>query len=118
MTKSLIAVSLLACVLGGCAPSASQLANADYGPPISQARAEQIAEALISSNLKDPASARFTWFPIEKGWAFKPWYMGYKYGYKLEGFVNAKNSFGAYAGKRDYWVLFRGEKVVGAGLGL
>lgn len=109
--------------IGGCAvaPSAEQLAAADYGSPINQIEAQVRAEAVLKQGLKDPYSARFRWKNVTKGWMDVG--MGqslglgdFRYGYYLRGAVNAKNGFGAYVGERKCQVLFHNGKIVTYGI--
>src|SRR5436305_1651171 len=49
--------------------------------------------AQVGDKLKDGASARYRWLPEKKG------------GVSYCGFVNAKNSYGAYAGWAPFYIL-------------
>ncbi len=118
-TFKMLPLWLFACVLlGGCVtgPSAEQLANADYGEPISEQEARAKAERWVRSILKDPESARFQWDRFGQGWVSNGLLNGggYTYGYLLLGRVNARNSFGGYTGDRNYKFIFRDGEIVGA----
>ena len=101
----------------GCAttpPTAEEIANADYGVPVSQDDAETKASAYFHNRLKDPMSATYEWQPVYKGWITEaPIYGGHhRFGYRLDGQVNAKNSFGGYTGFKQYWLLFQNGEIV------
>ena len=108
--KALVLASLL-CIAASCKsgpPTAEELANADYGNPISQEDAESLAEGWLNQYLKDPMSAQIQWQPVSPGW-FRDAPIaggGLNWGYKLDGSVNAKNSFGGYVGARPYYFMF------------
>ncbi|MEM6553985.1 MAG: hypothetical protein AAF750_17860 [Planctomycetota bacterium] len=107
----LFVTCLMLTMLGGCAtgPTAEQLASADYGASITEADATAKAEAWVRGILKDPESARYEWDSFGQGWATNGLINGggYLYGYRLEGRVNARNSFGGYTGHRRYLFMFR-----------
>ncbi|MCC7146095.1 MAG: hypothetical protein IT443_06585 [Phycisphaeraceae bacterium] len=115
----LLPLTLIACltftVLGGCAtgPTASQLANADYGTPITESAAKAKAEAWMRGILKDPESASFEWASFKQGWAAEGLFYGggYLYGYLLDGWVNARNSFGGYTGRKRYVFMFHNGEI-------
>ena len=113
----LVAVCLLlGSLITGCAsaPSAEQLANADYGLRPSEAVARSKAEAYIRDRLKDPESARITWGTIAKGW-FRQGFGKTRFAWLLPSEVNAKNSFGGYVGDKPWHFFFRGDEIVGIG---
>lgn len=119
---NMLNLSLIVCLIlgaiGGCAtrPTVEQFSNADYGAPMDEARARAIAKQAISSLLKDPQSARFTWGELRKGYVSNGWFYGggFLYGYLLDVHVNARNSFGGYVGNRLYQFLFHDGKIVAA----
>lgn len=94
----------------GCAsaPTAEQLANADYGTPMMQADAEAVAEEWLRYQLFDAESARFEWDGVERGWIREaPIHGGQlRFGYQLTGRINAKNRMGGYVGFKPYLFLF------------
>lgn len=120
LNKMKIALKILlvasAMVLAGCAtgPSPEQVSAADYGAPMTQNQCEQIARRQIAREAwKDPESLR-----VAFGFCGKGYVLGGKptsyiprgvvvYGYAIEGSVNAKNSFGGYAGPKPFFVLIR-----------
>lgn len=64
-------------------------------------------EASIRGLLKDPESARFTW-PNGFVWgSYKPFMGRRAYGWITCGTVNAKNSFGGYAGRAAAIAVWR-----------
>lgn len=112
-----IAATLAAILVAGCAsaPTQQQLANADYGAPMSPSECKERAEQVIANQLKDPSSAQFrNEAPCFTGWMSSVPILGMKvaFGYLQEGEVNGKNSFGGYVGFRPYMVLIRNGEVV------
>lgn len=110
------AIAMVVCasvLLSACAPmpviTQQQLATADYGTPITQAQAEQLAKSWLDGSLKDPYSAVEQWQPVQKGIVTTSLLDGHKElpGYIMDGTVNAKNSYGGYVGARAYRFLFR-----------
>ncbi|HCW3121839.1 TPA: hypothetical protein OXC77_004719 [Enterobacter roggenkampii] len=75
-------LSILACslIIVGCTPSEKDFID--------------MGESLVKDTLKDPESAKFESF-------FRDF--GENTGYVC-GYVNAKNSYGAYTGKKPYYV--------------
>lgn len=109
----------LALTLGGCAtppPTVDEQQNAYYGeqPDYQWAKAE--ARELVKDYLKDAESARYEWLDLERGYIQHHGAdgSGIEYGYVLNAKINAKNSFGAYAGFRNYRFLFRDGELVTA----
>lgn len=123
-----IAVLLMTIVLvTGCAyfdlpertprfpPTDEQIRNADYGKPISQEEAEKIAEENIGKTLKDPISAQYSWQPVKRGWVHVPptnQTKKHRFGYIIEGTVNAKNSYGGYTGAKLYRLFLHNGKMM------
>jgi len=112
-----IVAAVLALTLSGCAsaPSQRQIANADYGRPMTQSECLSIAESAIASQLKDPSSAQFRYeVPCHTGYSNNVPLLGRRaqFGYIQDGEVNGKNSFGGYVGFRPYHVLMRDGVVV------
>lgn len=104
-------------LLSGCAsaPSQQQIANADYGSPMSVDQCKSIAEQDITNQLKDPSSAQFKNEPAcQKGWMSSAPLLGLKaaFGYLQKGEVNAKNSFGGYVGFRPFMVLIKNGQAI------
>lgn len=97
------------------APSAREAAAADYGSQMTATQMRTMADAWLARNLKDPDSRRVEWGRSGKAWAWKGLVGGGRiYGYGIEAFVNAKNSFGGYAGAKPYVFFFRDGHFVGA----
>ena len=109
--KFILPLLLVAFLLSGCAsaPTAEQLANADYGSSQSPEDCISVAEAVITSSLKDPTSALFTHNTCKTGyWPSVPIMgMPVQFGYLQGGTVNGKNSYGGYVGARNYSVLVK-----------
>jgi len=111
--KLIVLFSLLLTV--GCATQLPPLTNqqaqsADYGLNMVNVQCWSRAEKLINNTLKDPQSAIYRHGSCKRGYL----QLGndYVFGYLLQGTVNAKNSFGGYAGATDYGFLFRNGEVV------
>ena len=112
-TIFLLASFCIAIVFAGCAaPSAQRLEDADYGVKPSREFAESTARKWILERLRDPESARITYEPLEKSW-FQYKLSPFRYAWKLEISVNAKNGYGGYTGSEPYRFYFRGNELVG-----
>lgn len=92
--------------LSGCV-TREQLSQADYGKPPENAQA--MARAYLADTLKDPESARVEFGPLMKGWSKDGLIMGgtTHFGWVQVLEVNAKNSFGAYTGKKTRYLMFK-----------
>lgn len=89
--------------------SYQEAASQDYGEEVAQTVAEDSAHAVMNGLLKDPTSAIWQCRPPERGWIGSGMIGGQTlYGWILVCAVNAKNSYGAYAGAQEYHFLFRG----------
>ena len=113
---SLIGV-MFAISMAGCAsaPNQKEIAEANYGNPMSPADCKALAQRTIASQLKDPSSAQFrSEQPCFKGWLSSVPIYGMKaeFGYLQKGEVNGKNSYGGYVGFRPYMVIMRNGSVV------
>ncbi len=97
-------------------PSPQKLAAAEYGlGPLAgyEAQIRKVVETL----LKDPESARYRFGAPEKGWLPRyhfdhrvpgqPHRHGHVLGWKVHFAVNAKNSYGGYAGESRYEAFFQ-----------
>jgi hypothetical protein len=115
--KGIILGICMVAALAACAPmpviTQQQLDSADYGAPISQADATQLAKTWLNGYLKDPYSAVEEWQPVQKGIVTTSLLDGHKQlpGYMMDGTVNAKNSYGGYIGARAFRFLFRDGKI-------
>lgn len=97
---------ILTILLTGCAvrknnplPSQSDIAYANYGT----SKSSQDFEEKIKQTLKDPYSAQVSCSQPKKGWfRIKEQSFPNEYGYVSICQVNAKNSFGAYTGKKEH----------------
>lgn len=102
--------------LAGCAagPSPQDIAQADYGFPVEQDQAESRIKQYFSRTLKDPYSAQYQFSQVEKGYMVGNVFDGRKLyaGYIISVNVNAKNSYGGYAGAEGYQFLFQNGAMV------
>lgn len=109
----LLAIGLL---MGACAsmgPSAAELAQADYGRPINQQSAEEIASAYFKQRIESPESARFEFSRVQPDWMQDPLLTEGKtiYGYGMTVKMNRKNTLGRYTGDVAYKLMFRDGKL-------
>lgn len=115
--KVAIGASMFAVFLVGCAsaPTQKQIANADYGTPMSSSECKSLAGRAIANQLKDPRSAQFRdEQSCFTGWMSSVPILGLKavFGYLQKGEVNGKNSFGGYVGFRPFMVLMKNGVVI------
>jgi len=108
------AITLLCLIfLVGCAstqPTSEELAAADYG--VRPENYETIIKKFMSLVLKDPESARYQFREPYKGYTKRPLIQGGgvdKFGWMVEVYINAKNSFGGSTGSKEYKFLLRGD---------
>ncbi len=117
---SLFAVAFFLTIpfLGSCAvpvPTAEELSSADYGEMPNAESAKTLLEIFIKVQLKDPDSAKYAWGSLEKVWCQPFQAKENLFCWALPVSVNAKNSYGAYAGSRLWTGYFRGEDMVAIG---
>lgn len=98
-------------LLQGCAGvslSPQERASANFGTP--PADYEAAIQGLMTRILKDPGSATYRFGKPRKGFTKDGWARGGKvhFGYIVPADVNAKNSYGGYAGESAYYFLFSG----------
>jgi len=103
--------AFLIVILSACAsgpPTEEELAAADYGEPISQEHAQQMAEQFLSQWLYDPNSAQYQWDKIFKGYLRHPPIHGggVVFGYILDVNVNSKSKLGFYTGFKPFRFVF------------
>jgi len=109
--KNILVILFVVISLIGCAmpPTASELANADYGPYPNDY--EQIIRAQLNMTLKDPESARINFLrQPQSGWNGIGGTI--KYGWFVCADINAKNSFGGYTGSKLTYFLIKNNAVV------
>lgn len=111
-----------ALAMTGCAPvQTTPSAPFDYGAPIDIVDAEKDAKSLMTGHLKDPYSAMWDcnkqMFRGSLG-SGRLWGNGSEeyHGWILECNINAKNSYGAYAGVTSYQFLFTNGTLVRAAI--
>ena len=104
----------LALLSSGCAaPSAAEIAKADYGAMPSDP--EGVIKGWFESRLKDPFTAVYEFGAVEKAWR-KAWrWSAPTYGWRTMVRVNARNSFGGYTGFKTYLFMLRGDQVAWVG---
>lgn len=107
-------------IMVGCAqaPTQTALANANYGPDVTQEDCERIAQEAIGARMKDAGAAQYRFGTCEKGWmpSVPMFSMPIQYGYVQRGEVNGKNSFGGYVGFRPFYVLIRSDNAIRAAI--
>lgn len=102
------AAALLYLLSCATAPTADEIAAADYGPyPEAY---EQIVKTHMGQLLKDPYSAQYEFLNMPtKGWHQ---FGGRAFGWVVCANINAKNGFGAYTGAKPYYFLVKSGHVV------
>jgi hypothetical protein len=102
-------------LLASCAttPLEKELCRTGYGAPLTTDWRAAIRD-WFHDRLKDPLSAQYQFTEPKKGYARTPPNEGEKLvaGYKVIAKVNAKNSYGVYAGFRPYLFIFRNNVIV------
>jgi hypothetical protein len=108
--KKLIVLAAFVFGLAGCAtaPTAEDLANADYG--VMPDNYAQIINGHLQRVLKDPYSAQIREIHGPRKTA-SPYLDGTKYGYGVCYAINAKNSMGGYTGVRSHFFLINNGQV-------
>jgi hypothetical protein len=112
--RRLVAIIILA-MMSGCAegPARREVADADYGPPLSIDYREAIREHMATLFFyRKTAQYKFTepytgWFRDEPELGGE-----INYGYKIDVLINAKNSEGKYIGFEPYTFLFRNNLLI------
>ncbi|MBS0187251.1 MAG: hypothetical protein JSS51_04230 [Planctomycetes bacterium] len=98
---------IIALALTGCAsrPTDDQLSKVDFGPP--PANYKEKVTAYLRRNLKDPDSLKdLDVLPPVKAFYRDNLYASNEYGWFSMVSFNAKNGFGGYGGKKEYFALF------------
>lgn len=119
MLRTIWPLLIVALFIGSCCvvPKQADIEAAYYGVPPDQDFAERLAKMAISARLKDPDTAVYRFDPLYAGYAQSSEVVIGDcepiYGYILNSYVNAKNSFGGYTGYTLYVFVFRDNKVVG-----
>ena len=110
----LVLTSLSGCALpyqGG--PSSEEFAQGDFGSQ--PTNYEQTVREYMNNSLKDPFSAQYQFGQPEKAWYGNPGGLlvsrDIRYGWGVLVRVNAKNSFGAYVGWRNYGFYFKNNRL-------
>lgn len=114
MKSALLAICFSA-ALAGCvqAPTQAEIERIDYGPYPTEY--EATISAYLRNILKDPESARIEYvFGPSQQWRKTGPIAGNRLtaGYLVCAFINAKNSYGAYVGRRLYWFMLHGGSVI------
>jgi len=107
--KRLVAIIILA-MMCGCAegPTGREVADADYGPPLSIDYREAIREHMDALFFYWK-TAQYKFTEPYPGWFRDEPELGgeINYGYKIDVLINAKNAKGKYIGFEPYTFLFR-----------
>lgn len=116
MLKKIGILVVMAFAIAGCAsgPTPQDIAAADYGSVPDQPQAEASVKEFFDRYLKDPASAQYRFGKTEKGYIISDSFEGRKLyaGYLVRAQVNAKNSYGGYAGWSSYQFLFNNGQIL------
>lgn len=111
--KIIIPLVLLLALMG-CAvpPSTEEISRMDFGNPPVYYRDAIIR--YLDDRLKDPGSATYDFGVPERYWLRHANLLENKlvHGYLVKVAVNAKNSFGAYTGKKLHGFLFKDENLI------
>ena len=115
--KRILIILMAGVLLSGCAtmPTREQIANIDYGSPIS-IDYEQAIKQYCSNVLFDPYSAVYEFSSPQQYWLKEAPLMG---GRLLSGYIvfvniNAKNRMGGYTGTKRWGFLFRDNSIIKA----
>lgn len=118
--KFFVALVSVAVLLGGCAsgpaqkmfyqPTTEELAVADYGTY--PANYQDIIKNFMQGRLKDPESARYRFKEPRKGYTAARKRDDVIYVYRVDAYINAKNSYGGYIGEHNYVFDIRNGKIV------
>lgn len=107
-------IGLMFC-LAACAtaPTAAQLANADYGPPPPENH-QQLIKDWFAERLIDPTSPLYTFRNPTQGYTQENAFYGtqLQFGWIVCGAVNAKNRLGGYVGREPFFTLFKDGSMV------
>src|SRR5690349_7663897 len=97
----------------GCAAQLSEI-NKPIGPkpPNAEAKARAFAMAIVKPSLKDPESARVESISSAHFGTCKNVFGPSRQGWYVALTINARNSFGGYAGAEPYYVWFENGRPV------
>lgn len=133
--KKIIALTVTTALLSGCVPGVpgdlayernrdeAKRADAEFAQAVKNINLDtadvgsepksykKLIEDAIRENLKDPDSARFYDFTSPRKEVMVE-NKKFVYGYSACVFVNAKNSYGGYTGKKLYWAFIRNGRVL------
>lgn len=112
LIASLMFVSCLMVLAGCVSVSPQELANVHFGD--CPASYQDDIKKLKSNTLKDPYSAVYTFGEPRKGVAQDGLLRGGRkyFGWIVPVQLNAKNSFGAYTGNKQYYFFFYNRRIV------
>jgi hypothetical protein len=104
---------LTICIFLSACVTSEQIAQADYGPPPTDVETQ--AKSYFETALKDSETARYKFGTLDKGWTKDLLVAGGKahFGWIQIVSVNSKNSYGAYTGFQEYYLLFERGTLVG-----
>ena len=93
-------------IVPSCASvSAEEIRSANYGEL--RPDYQEAIKALMSTQLKDPYSAVYSFSVPRKGYCQDGWAVGGQkhFGYIVPTGINAKNSFGGFVGQKPYYFM-------------
>jgi len=108
------ALLCLLLVFTGCVtpPSQEEIASMDFGPPPQNHVA--VIKVYFEDILFDPYSAKYEFGEPQQYWYKEPPLAGGKLylGHSVKAWVNAKNRYGGYVGKKPYMFIIRNEQII------
>jgi len=117
IVRRVLLLELLLLTLVGCAtmPSQQEIANLDYGQPISIDYKKAI-KTFFAETLYDPYSAHYRFGTPTKIWIKDPPLAGggITAGYAVATKINAKNRLGGYTGYQNYLFIFKNDSIIRA----
>lgn len=107
---TITAFSILAACSTG--PTPQQLAQANYGPPLSEGYQQKIKD-WFELRLIDPTSPLYSFRKPVKGYTKDSPLYGtqLQFGWIVCGTVNGKNRMGAYVGREPFFTLFKEDRL-------
>jgi hypothetical protein len=109
--RRVLLLGLALTVMVGCAtrPTREQFAAGDPGPY--PENYQDLVRGAFQYTLFDPFSAQYQFKTPTKGWVSNR-RDGIRYGWQVDGLVNAKNRMGGYVGYKPFSVIIRDGQVI------